>query len=182
VRTHAHESWHPRAAAWPCRARGTGISGPRHDAAAKGRRRLAVWMSGAIGSYTRAAQSRMGEWGILRLAKEVSSAAHGSRWQQGIEGAVVALTGGLAGEGLARWQAGAGGSGLCRVRGCVDVVVRAQARWRCSGVAASSPSSRCSFSSSPLLFSSFGVATAERGKAAGRLGFAAAAGAPYTLR
>jgi hypothetical protein len=33
---HARGSWLPRAAAWPCRARGTGIPGPRHDAAAKG--------------------------------------------------------------------------------------------------------------------------------------------------
>jgi hypothetical protein len=37
--THARESWFPRAAAWPCRARGTGIPGPRHNAAAVRRRR-----------------------------------------------------------------------------------------------------------------------------------------------
>jgi hypothetical protein len=36
LRMHAHGSWVPRAAAWPCRARGTGIPGPRHDAAAEG--------------------------------------------------------------------------------------------------------------------------------------------------
>jgi hypothetical protein len=40
VRTYAREAWLPRAAAWPCRARGTGIPGPRHDAVAVGRRRL----------------------------------------------------------------------------------------------------------------------------------------------
>jgi hypothetical protein len=31
-----HGSWPPRAAALPCRVRGTGILGPRHDAAAEG--------------------------------------------------------------------------------------------------------------------------------------------------
>jgi hypothetical protein len=36
VRTHARGFWFSRTAAWPCRARGTGIPGPRHDAAAKG--------------------------------------------------------------------------------------------------------------------------------------------------
>jgi hypothetical protein len=38
VRTHARGSWRSRAAAWPCRARGTGIPGPWHDAAAVRRR------------------------------------------------------------------------------------------------------------------------------------------------
>jgi hypothetical protein len=36
VRTHARGLWFSRAAAWPCRARGTGDPGPRHDAAARG--------------------------------------------------------------------------------------------------------------------------------------------------
>jgi hypothetical protein len=36
VRTHVCVFCLPRAAACPCRARGTGIPGPRHDAAAKG--------------------------------------------------------------------------------------------------------------------------------------------------
>jgi hypothetical protein len=40
VRTHARGAWLPRAAAWPCRARGTGTPGARHDTAAVGRRRL----------------------------------------------------------------------------------------------------------------------------------------------
>jgi hypothetical protein len=39
VRTHARGSWLPRATAWPCRARGTGIPGPRHDATAVRRQR-----------------------------------------------------------------------------------------------------------------------------------------------
>jgi hypothetical protein len=39
VRAHARGAWLPRAAAWPCRARSTGDPGPRHDAAARGRRR-----------------------------------------------------------------------------------------------------------------------------------------------
>jgi hypothetical protein len=38
-RTHARGSWQPRAAVWPCRARGTGIPGSRHNAAAVRRRR-----------------------------------------------------------------------------------------------------------------------------------------------
>jgi hypothetical protein len=36
VRTHARQSWHPRATVWPCRAWGSGIPGPWHDAAVKG--------------------------------------------------------------------------------------------------------------------------------------------------
>jgi hypothetical protein len=40
VRTHARGSWHPRTAAWPCRARGTGIPSPQHDAGVERRRRL----------------------------------------------------------------------------------------------------------------------------------------------
>jgi hypothetical protein len=36
VRTQARGSWLPRATAWPCRARGAGIPGPRHDAATEG--------------------------------------------------------------------------------------------------------------------------------------------------
>jgi hypothetical protein len=36
VCSHVRESWNPRAAAWSCRTRGTGIPGPRHDATAKG--------------------------------------------------------------------------------------------------------------------------------------------------
>jgi hypothetical protein len=40
VRTHARGSWCPRAAAWPCHARGTSIPGPQHDAAAERRQRL----------------------------------------------------------------------------------------------------------------------------------------------
>jgi hypothetical protein len=36
VRTHARGFWSSRAAAWPCRARGIGIPGPRHDATARG--------------------------------------------------------------------------------------------------------------------------------------------------
>jgi hypothetical protein len=32
----AREFWSSRAAAWPCRARGTGIPSPRHDTAARG--------------------------------------------------------------------------------------------------------------------------------------------------
>jgi hypothetical protein len=47
-----------------------------------------------------------------------------------------------------RWRVGAGGSGLCRARDCVDVVVRAQA-WRSSG--ATSSSSSCSPPPSPPL-------------------------------
>jgi hypothetical protein len=35
VCTHARESWHPGTAAWPCRARGTAVPGPRHDAAVR---------------------------------------------------------------------------------------------------------------------------------------------------
>jgi hypothetical protein len=38
--THARGSWFPRAAAWPCRARSTGIPGPWPDAAARRRRLL----------------------------------------------------------------------------------------------------------------------------------------------
>jgi hypothetical protein len=36
VCTHAHGSWLPRAAGWPCRAWGTSISSLRHDAAVEG--------------------------------------------------------------------------------------------------------------------------------------------------
>jgi hypothetical protein len=36
VRAHARGFWSSKAAAWPCRARSTGIPSPRHDAAARG--------------------------------------------------------------------------------------------------------------------------------------------------
>jgi hypothetical protein len=36
VRVHARGFWSSRATVWPCRARGTGIPGPRHDAAVRG--------------------------------------------------------------------------------------------------------------------------------------------------
>jgi hypothetical protein len=36
VLAHARGFWSSRATAWPCRARGTSIPGPRHDAAARG--------------------------------------------------------------------------------------------------------------------------------------------------
>jgi hypothetical protein len=36
VRAHARGFWSSRAVAWPCRARGTGIPGPRHDTVARG--------------------------------------------------------------------------------------------------------------------------------------------------
>jgi hypothetical protein len=35
-RMHVRGSWLPRAVPWPCRARGSSIPGPRHDAAAEG--------------------------------------------------------------------------------------------------------------------------------------------------
>jgi hypothetical protein len=60
VHTHARGTWRPRAAAWPCRARGTGIPGPRHDAAAKGDGECGS-LGGATGSCTRVAPRPDGE-------------------------------------------------------------------------------------------------------------------------
>jgi hypothetical protein len=84
VRTHARGAWLPRAAVWPCRARGTGIPGPRHDAAAGGRRRLrgAKQRVGLLQEQTaRRPEGRE----VLRVSTEGSSAAQGSRRQQGKE-------------------------------------------------------------------------------------------------
>jgi hypothetical protein len=108
VRTHARGSWRPRAAVWPCRARGTGIPSPRHDAAAEG--------DGGCGEdggamrllHKRRHGGRKGE-GVLRL---------GYGWFIGITGssggregaAVVKLTDGAE-------EGGARGSGEVRPAG-----------------------------------------------------------------
>jgi hypothetical protein len=81
ARTHARGSWRSRAAAWPCHARGTGIPGPRHDAAVVGdggsgvRRRR-------VGFLHKETARRPEGREVLRVTTEGSSAAHGSRRQQ----------------------------------------------------------------------------------------------------
>jgi hypothetical protein len=94
---HARGSWLPRAASWPCCARSTGMLGPWHDAMAERATAAASLTSGVVGSCTRAAQGRMGKGDPKGRAKEGSSAARGSRQQQG--------TGGDGGDAH-RWLAG----------------------------------------------------------------------------
>jgi hypothetical protein len=76
VCTHARGSWLPRAAAWPYRARGTGIPGLQHDAAMRGdggcgaRRRR-------VGSLHESGTMAGRERGSLGFATDGSSAALG---------------------------------------------------------------------------------------------------------
>jgi hypothetical protein len=56
VCTHAHGSYLPKAAAWPCRARGTDIPSLRHDAAAEGATAVAGLTSSAMAPAQKVAQ------------------------------------------------------------------------------------------------------------------------------
>jgi hypothetical protein len=80
VGVHAHGSWPSRAAAWPCRARGTGIPGPRHDAAAKGDGGCGS-LGGTTGSCTRAARRPEGK-GNPRVGYRRSIDSAGSRGEK----------------------------------------------------------------------------------------------------
>jgi hypothetical protein len=79
VCTHARGSWLPRAAVWPCRARGTGIMGPRHDAAAKRATAVVGSTSGAMGSCTRGGTAAKWERGSYGRATEGSTASPAAR-------------------------------------------------------------------------------------------------------
>jgi hypothetical protein len=119
VRTHARGSWLPRAAVWPCRARGTGIPGPRHGAAARGRWRWRARRAARRVPAQERRQGRKGE-GVLGVATEGSSASPAARDREGGD-AVAALTGGLAGEGgdaVAGWCRWVGAVQGARLRRC----------------------------------------------------------------
>jgi hypothetical protein len=81
------------------------------------------------------------------------------------ERAAAALTEGSLAGFSARWRAGAGGSGPCRVSGGVGVIVRGAGLVKLRGVASSSSSRGFCSSFSPL--SSPGVAMAEGKKGTG---------------
>jgi hypothetical protein len=110
--THARGAWLPRTAARPCRARGTGAPGPRHDAAARGDGGSGG-MSGASGSCKKKWHGGRRDRGILRPTTVGSSAARGTRRQQWGENkaAVVVLTGGAE-------EGGTWGCGEARQVGC----------------------------------------------------------------
>jgi hypothetical protein len=123
VRAHARGAWLPRAAAWPCRARGTGIPGPRHDAAAGKATAVAGACSGATGSCKRSGTAAGGERETLRFLQRAHRLGRQQRGRK--RAAAVVLTGGAEGE-----RAGAVAG---RGRRVVAVQEEPQRRWSRSG-------------------------------------------------
>jgi hypothetical protein len=123
VCSHACESWRSRAAAWSCRARGTGIPGPWHDAVAVRRwqQQGRWWRVGLL--HKSATKAKRGEVVLALDYGGFFGNADIKGWGKKETTATALTESSLAGL-LARWQDGAGGSGPCRVSGCVEVVVR----------------------------------------------------------
>jgi hypothetical protein len=114
-------------AVWLCHAWGTGISGTRHDAAAEGATAAVGLTSGTTAPAQKVARvpdgrggPRAGYRGFIGGPWLTPAARDRER-----RDTVAALTGGLLAEDLTRWRAGAGGSGPCRARGLIVVIVRA---------------------------------------------------------